>query len=118
MFSYMKKSTIVETRGDIKIVEQEVQPLPPIPAIKYSVEVQETHLKLLEWRSLTAYVKVNQGYISLQPAGQNTTAVTYGMCIEGLLLIPATLIRHQLRIIMPQILQIIKARAEGLQQNY
>lgn len=118
MFAYMKKSAIVETRGDIKIVEQEVQPLPPIPAIKYSVEVKETHLRLLEWRGLTDYVKVNQGYVGLEPADKNTTSVTYGMCIEGLLLIPATLIRHQLRIIMPQILQIIKARAEGLQQNY
>lgn len=118
MFSYMKKSAIVETRDFIKIIEQEVQPLPPIPAIKYSVEVKETHLRLLEWRGLTDYVKVNQGYIGLEPADQNVTSVTYGMCIEGLLLLPAAIIRHQLRIIMPQILQVIKARAEALQRNY
>jgi hypothetical protein len=112
-FPFIKRSRIAHNGASRKVFEQEVQPLPPIPATPYTVEVIEQRPNLLEWRGLTSYIRVNQGFFNLELVDELRTSVFYAMCIEGVFCIPHVLIRHQLNVIMPQILQIIKVNAEA-----
>lgn len=114
-FSHMKSSKMLRQSPSGKVFAQEVQPLPPYPAVPYVVEVMETVPTVLAWRGMSSYIKVNQGYFRLQPCEQDqSTFVIYAKCIEGALLVPGAVIRHQLELIMPKVLMELRDYAEKI----
>jgi hypothetical protein len=113
VFSNLTKLKIVNDNGPIKVMEQQVKPLPPVPLISYVVEVKETCPTLLEWRGLTPYIKVNQGCFSLHPVNQGEhTLVTFAAWAEAAFLISSSIIRSHMQAIMPKVLLTLKEHAE------
>lgn len=117
-FANLKSSKTLRKSGSGKVLAQEVQPLPPYPRIPYVVEVFESAETMLAWRGLSSYIKINQGYFSLQPRSQHqSTFVTYAMCIEDALFVPGYIIRRQLELIMPRVLIELRDCAERISGN-
>ncbi len=113
VFGFISKINRLRETGSVLLLEQEVQPLPPVPPIKYTVEVTETKDKMLAWEGRTAYIKVNKGFFQLQPLENGTkTLVTFASWAEAALLVPVFVIKMQQKIIMPKVLQILKEHAE------
>lgn len=113
VFGFITKVKRVRQTGPILLLEQEVQPLPPVPAIKYAVEVIEEKEVTLSWDGRTPYIKVNKGFFKLRSLdGGKRTHVTFACWAEAALLVPVFVIKMQQKIIMPKVLQILKDNAE------
>lgn len=113
VFGFITKVKRVRQTGPILLLEQEVQPLPPVPAIKYAVEVVEEKEVKLSWDGRTPYIKVNKGFFKLQNLdGGKRTHVTFACWAEAALLVPVFVVKMQQKIIMPKVLQILKEHAE------
>lgn len=113
VFGFITKVKRVRQTGPILLLEQEVQPLPPVPPIKYAVEVTEQKDEKLSWESRTLYVKVNKGFFKLQALeGGKKTHVTFASWAEAAILVPNFVVKLQQKIIMPKVLQILKEHAE------
>lgn len=114
-FTRMKSSKLLRQSENGKVFAQQVQPLPPYPAVSYVVEVTESFLNLLSWRGLSSYIKFNLGYFSLHPreAGQSTFVV-YAKYIAGAIFVPEFIIQGQLEQIMPNVLMELRECAESL----
>jgi len=114
-FANLKSSKMIRRSESGKVFAQEAQPLPPYPCVPYVVEVLESFPTMLAWRGLSSYIKINQGYFSLQPREQDhSTFVTYAKCIEGALFVPGHVIRRQLELIMPRVLIELRDCAEKI----
>lgn len=111
-FTHINSSKFIRSSEYGKVFVQEAQPMAPYPAVRYTVEVQETYPTFLAWRGLSSYIKINQGYFWLQPREHQSTFVVYAKCIEGALLVPGQVIRYQLELIMPKVLIELKTHAE------
>jgi hypothetical protein len=114
-FTRMKSSKLLRQSENAKVLAQQVQPLPPYPAVSYVVEVTESFLNLLSWRGLSSYIKFNLGYFSLnaRDAGRSTFVV-YAKYIAGAIFVPEFIIQGQLEQIMPNVLMELRECAESL----
>jgi len=113
VFGFITRIKRLRQTGPILLLEQEVQPLPPVPAIKYTVEVTEEKEEKISWDGRTPYIKVNKGFFKLQSLNGGTrTHVTFACWAEAALLVPSFVVRIQQKIIMPKVLQILKDHAE------
>jgi|AGTN01.3.fsa_nt_gi Polyketide cyclase / dehydrase and lipid transport. len=114
-FKNMSRLKVLEDKGDIKVMEQQVQPLKPVPPITYSVEVKENYPVSLEWRNLTNYIKINQGRFFLESVDDGAgTIVTFAACAQAVVLVPTVIVRYQMKVIMPKVLNTLKELAEKL----
>lgn len=113
VFGFITRIKRLRQTGPILLLEQEVHPLPPVPAIKYTVEVTEDKEVKLSWDGRTPYIKVNKGFFQLESLeGGTKTHVTFACWAEAALLVPVFVVRLQQKIIMPKVLQILKEHAE------
>ena len=78
VFGFITRIKRLRQTGPILLLEQEVQPLPPVPAIKYTVEVTEAKDEKLSWDGRTPYIKVNKDFFKLDSLeGGTKTHVTF-----------------------------------------
>lgn len=78
IFAIIPKSKIKSQNDCIKVFAQEVQLLPPLPAVDYAVRVMETTSKSLRWDGLFSHIKLNQGHFCLDSVNNGEqTSVTF-----------------------------------------
>lgn len=113
-FPDMTKLMILKDDGEIKTMAQQVKPLPPVPPISYVVDVRETYPSL-QWRSdPSVLIKVNRGCINLKPRDDGKkTLVVFAAWAEATLLVPTAIVRYQMKVIIPKVLQTLKRHAES-----
>lgn len=117
VFSTLKKSHLVENKGAVKVVHQEVRPSGVLDTYSYDLEVKEvaaaTH-KMMEWKRLRGDFREVEGFWKLDAAeGGHATLVTYASYVNGGFFVPQILVKRQTRIDMPQAMLQLKKHAES-----
>lgn len=114
VFPQLKKSKLIEDRGDVKIIDQEVAPSGVCATYDYQLEVKEAFPQKLEWHRLKGDFKQVDGYWKLEPLEDgHSTLVTYSTYVNAGLFPPQMLIKHQFHIDMPSILTHLKNESEA-----
>ena len=114
VFKQMKKATVLEDKGKVKMVQHVVAPSGPVGTYTYVVKVTESAPHRMEWKRVSGAFKDVQGFWKLEPLdGGRTTRVTYASHVDGGFLIPSALVKRQCRIDMPIVVSNLANRAEN-----
>lgn len=114
VFLNLKDCKILEDRGCTKVVKHRVRPTGLPGTFEYVLEVKETAPRRIEWHRLRGDFRAVDGYWSLDPLeGGKATLVTYCAHIDGGLFLPAPIVRRQIRVDMPIVMDALKAEVEN-----
>jgi ribosome-associated toxin RatA of RatAB toxin-antitoxin module len=116
VFPQLRKSEIVQSKGNIKVLKHQVQPtgLGGYQTYNYVVEVTEHAPKSMEWHRISGDFKAVDGFWKLEPINDgHDTSVTYSSFVNGGFFIPQVLIKKQFRVEMPVVLSNLKIESES-----
>ncbi len=114
VFKQMKKATVLENKGKVKLVKHTVAPSGPVGTYSYVVRVKESAPHKMEWKRVSGAFKDVKGFWKLEPLdGGRTTRVTYASHVDGGFLIPKALVKRQCRIDMPIVVSNLRSKAES-----
>jgi ribosome-associated toxin RatA of RatAB toxin-antitoxin module len=120
IFPQLRKSEIVKSKGNVKVLKHQVQPtgLGGYQTYNYIVEVTEHAPKSMEWHRLSGDFKAVDGFWKLEPVNDgHDTSVTYSSFVNGGFFIPQVLIKKQFRVEMPVVLSNLKTESESKNES-
>jgi ribosome-associated toxin RatA of RatAB toxin-antitoxin module len=115
VFPQLRKSEIVQSKGNIKVLKHQVQPtgFGGVQTYQYVVEVTEHAPRSMEWHRISGDFKAVDGFWKLEPLNDGRdTNVTYSSFVNGGFFIPQVLIKKQFRVEMPVVMSNLKNESE------
>ena len=115
VFPQLRKSEIVQSKGNVKVLKHQVQPtgFGGVQTYQYVVEVTEHAPRSMEWHRISGDFKAVDGFWKLEPLNDGRdTNVTYSSFVNGGFFIPQVLIKKQFRVEMPVVMSNLKNESE------
>lgn len=113
IFPCLKKCKVVKDRGRSKLVEHEICPKGIPGSFDYILEIKEVVNKRQDWHRVSGDFSEVEGFWKLDATEDGTsTLVTYASYVNGGLFIPQPLIKRQVRIDIPAVMNALKTHAE------
>jgi uncharacterized membrane protein len=113
LFLNLKKSEVLSTNGNIKIIKQLVCPKTNPFKFDYIVEVTENEPTHIGWHRIAGSLKEITGSWELQPIEDNrATLTTYRIFLDGGFFLPPWLLRLQMKGYLPRMLVNFKQATE------
>jgi ribosome-associated toxin RatA of RatAB toxin-antitoxin module len=113
VFPILRECELLENHGTTKIARHVLAPSGVPGTFEYVLEIHECAPNSMEWHRLSGDFHDVDGYWKLEPTEYGRhTMVTYASYVNGGILMPQVLIRHQFHVDMPNALLALKHKAE------
>ncbi len=109
----LKKATVLEKKGEVYVVEQQIELLKK--RISFTLRLEGKPGKSLSWSLVKGdLLKANSGAWKLEKKGKNEINATYSVDLEVGMLVPKAVVNTLASADLPKMLAAFKTRAEGL----